>query len=321
MLSIDCFGALLFTDESMESHVELRQLRYVVAVAHVGSFLGAATALDVPQPSLWRAVRALEAELGIPLFERSGRGVQLTGAGSQLLPRAEQLLDRAEAISLLSAELAHGRAGVVTVACAHPHVPRFLAPLIGGFRSAHPGIHVAVHETSGLPSIDQVLDGDVDLVTGLPQAEPRLAGHQLGDVRLAVVTSDDHPWRSREQVSTAELRGQPVLTGQADSLTRRLLEPALREGGFALDITLESGNATTLVALARAGLGVAVLADDNLGAENPPGWPALVDEHAPMSAPLWIYWSRERTLAPAVQSFVQHVRRTANSGNRESSSS
>jgi DNA-binding transcriptional LysR family regulator len=303
----------------MERNVELRQLRYLVAVARVGSFLGAAAALDVPQPSLWRSVKALEAELGVALFERSGRGVQLSGAGRQLLPRAEQLLDRAGAISLLAAELAHGRAGVVTVACAHPHVPRFLAPLIGAFRSTHPGVHVAVHESSGLPPIGQVLDGDVDFVTGLPQAERRLAGYQLGEVRLAVVTAEDHPWRGRSSVSTAELRGQPVLTGHADSLTRRLLEPALRAGGFGLDVTLESGNATTLVALARAGLGVAVVADDNLGADGSTSWPALVDEHTPMSAPLWIYWSNERDLAPAVHSFVGHIRRSGD--NRDAAGS
>jgi DNA-binding transcriptional LysR family regulator len=290
--------------------MELRQLRYAVAVARVGSFLGAAAELDVPQPSLWRSVKALEAELGITLFERSGRGVQLTDAGRQLLLRAEQLLDRAEAIPLLATELAHGRAGVVTVACAHPHVPRFLAPLIGSFRSTHPGVHVALHEFSGLPAVEQVLDGAADLVTGLPQADPRLAGHHLGDVRLAVVTSDDHPWRGRSTVSTAELRGQPVLTGHAGSLTRRLLEPALRAGGLGLDITVESGQATTLVALARAGLGVAIVADDNLGSDGPTSWPALVDEQVPMSAPLWIYWSRERELTPAVQVFVTHVRRS-----------
>ncbi|MFC7661379.1 LysR family transcriptional regulator [Pseudonocardia benzenivorans] len=54
--------------------MELRQLRYFAEVAHVGSFLGAADRLDVAQPSLWRQVKALEAELGVPLFERSGRG-------------------------------------------------------------------------------------------------------------------------------------------------------------------------------------------------------------------------------------------------------
>lgn len=287
--------------------MELRQLRYVVAVARMGSFIGAASTLDVPQPTLWRSVKALEAELGIALFERSGRGVQLTGAGHHLLSPAEHLLDQAKALSLLASELAHGRAGVVTVACAHPHVPRFLAPLIGTFRLTHPDIHVAVHDHSVLPAIEQVLNGEVDLLTGLPQVEQRLAGHRLGEVRLVVVTSADHPWRSRSHVSTTELRGRSVLTGHAGSLTRHLLEPALLAGGFTLDIMLESSNATTLVALAQAGLGVAVIADDNLGANDSANWPALVDEYTPMSAPLWIYWSRERDISPAVRSFVRHI--------------
>lgn len=289
--------------------MELRQLRYFAEVAHVGSFLGAAERLHVAQPSLWRQVKALQAELGVPLFERSGRGVVMTSAGSQLLPRAEQLLAQADAMRLLSSELAHGRAGVVTVACAHPHVPRFLAPLIGRFRRTHPGIHVAVHETPSLPQVEQVLSGDVDFATSLPRTDEGLAGHRLGDVRLVVVTSDDHPWRHRRQIAASELADVPVLIGGSGSLTRRLLEPAVREAGFVLDIAQEASNGTTLVALARAGLGVAVLADDNLAANPDARWPDLVDERYPMASPIWLYWSRHRTLAPPVRAFARHVGR------------
>jgi DNA-binding transcriptional LysR family regulator len=287
--------------------VELRQLRYFTEVAHVGSFLGAAERLDVAQPSLWRQVKALEAELGVPLFERSGRGVVITSAGSQLLPRAEQLLAQTDAIRLLSGELAHGRSGVVTVACAHPHVPRFLAPLMGRFHQTHPGIHVAVHESAGLPSVEPVLFGGVDFVTGLPRTDERLCGHRLGDAQLVVVTADDHPWRRRTRIPAPDLAGVPVLTGGPDSLTRRLLEPALREGGLVLDIALETSNAPTLVAMARAGLGVAVLADDNLAADPASTWPVLVDKRYPMTAPIWIHWARQRPLAPPVRAFARHV--------------
>lgn len=287
--------------------MELRQLRYFTAVARVGSFLGAADQLDVAQPSLWRQVKALEAELGVALFERSGRGVQITSAGTQLVASAEQVLGRAEAFQLLGTDLAHGRAGVVTVACPHPHVPRFLAPLIGGFHETHPGIHVAVHESPGLPPVDQVMSGGVDFVSGLPRTDAGLAGHRLGEVRIVLVMSDRHPWRSRRKISTEELRGQPVLTGSAESLTRRLLEPALRECGFELDIVLETGNAGSLIALARAGLGVAVLADDNLGEDPSPPWPALVDEHYAMSTPIWIYWVGHRALTAPVRAFAHYV--------------
>jgi DNA-binding transcriptional LysR family regulator len=294
--------------------VELRQVRNFAAVARVGSYLGAAAEQDVPQPSLWRSVKALEGELGVALFERSGRGVRLTSAGQLLLPRVEQLLDRAEGISVLAAELAHGRAGVVSIACAHPHVPRFLAPLVGGFRKTHPGVHVAVHESAGLPPVEQVLNGDVDFVTALPRTDEGLAGHRLGDVRLVVVTSDDHPWRHRTEIPASDLAGVPVLTGGPGSLTRRLLEPALREAGFALDVTLETGNAPTLVAMARAGLGVAVLADDNLAADPVTTWPRLVDDRYPMTTPIWIYRARQRSPAPSAQAFAHHIQRALSPG-------
>lgn len=288
--------------------MELRQLRYFVEVVHVGSFLGAAKRLEVAQPSLWRRVKALEAELGVALFERSGRGVVITSAGSHLLPRAEQLLAQAEGIRTLSTELARGRAGVVTIACAHPHVSHFLAPVIGRLHRTHPLIQVALHESSGLPPVEQVLTGDVDFVTALPRSDERLAGHRLGDVRVVVITHEDHPWRGRREVPVSDLAGVPVLTGGPDSLTRRLLEPALREGGLVLNVALESDHTTTLMAMARAGLGVAVLADDNLsGTAEAAGWPALVDERCPMTAPIWIYWARHRHLAPPVRAFARQV--------------
>ena len=133
--------------------MDLRQLDYFVHVVQVGSFSGAAAYLGVPQPSLWRSVKALEAEVRVRLFERSGRGVTTTSAGRDLLNRAEQVLDRAAAFAQLGRDLAGGVAGLVTIDCAHPHVARFLAPLIGSFLRDFPDIRVALHEHPGLPSL------------------------------------------------------------------------------------------------------------------------------------------------------------------------
>lgn len=293
--------------------MELRQLRFFVEVARAGSFLGAADSLNVAQPSLWRQVRALEAELGVPLFERSGRGVVITSAGTQLLTRTERLLFHADKLRTMADELARGREGIVTIACAHPHVPRFLVPVISTFHARRPGVHVSLHEADVLPPAEVVLAGDADLMTSLPRDHDELIGHRLGEVRLVAVMADDHPWRDRDEIGADELAGVPILTGRRGGLGRRILDPVLQRNGVVPDITLETANAGTSFAMARAGLGVALMADDNLVGDDR-HWPVIVDDRYPLSSPLWIYWAAHRTLPPPVQAFVQHIRRTVVAG-------
>jgi DNA-binding transcriptional LysR family regulator len=291
--------------------MELRQLRYFAQVVEVGSFLGAADHLDTAQPSLWRQVKALEKELGVPLFERSGRRVKASSAGLLLLPIAQQVLAGADKVKELATEINRGRAGVVTVACAYPHLLRFLAPLIGGFYTERPDIHVAIDGWAGLPPIDHVITGDADFVTSLPISDRRLNGHPLGEARVVVVVAADHPWRNRASIDVSELAGTSVLIGAGRSLSRRLLEPALRAKGVMLDIAYESHDMASMVALARAGLGVAVVADDHLpGEPAEQDWPVLHDDETVMATPVWIYWSANRALSPPVREFVSYVRRS-----------
>lgn len=293
--------------------MELRQLRYFAEVARIGTFIGAADRLRVAQPSLWRQVRALEKELEIQLFERSGRGVALTRAGSQLLMKAEPLLAQADAITILSSELARGRVGVVTLSCAHPHVPRFLAPLIGEFRRSQPDIHIALHESPHLPNLGELLRGEVDFLTSTPRADDRLVGCQLGDVRLVAVMADDHPWHGRSRIAVSELADVAVLTGESDGLAWHLLRPALHDAGIALDVVHQASNAASLIALAQAGIGVAILPDDNLTQTTNPHWPCLTANGHPMSVPIWLYWTARTIAAPAGRSFADHVRRVRGS--------
>lgn len=295
--------------------MELRQLRYFTAVVEVGSFLGASEQLDTAQPSVWRQVKALEKELGVDLFERSGRRVKATSAGLLLLPLAEQVLADADKFTALATELMHGRAGIVNIECAHPHLLTFLAPLIGGFHAIRPDVQVAILGLPRLPSVDRVLRGDADVITSLPVSDARLAGMELGRAGVVVVTADEHPWRRRRSVELTELAGTSVLLGPSDSLTRRLLEPALRARGIELDVVYESLDFASLTALARAGLGVAVVAEDHLpGVAAAHDWPELRDGGTSFSTTVWIYWSSERVLSPSVTEFVNHVQRSIQHG-------
>ncbi|MDP9823647.1 LysR family transcriptional regulator [Nocardioides massiliensis] len=298
--------------------MELRQLQYFIAVAREGTFLGAAANAGVAQPTLWRQVRALERELGVTLFERTGRSVRITSAGTQLLPHASKLLAQASSLHALGSSLSKGQAGVVTMSCAHPHVQRFLAPLIGSFHSEEPNVHVALHESADLPQIDRVLTGESDFVTTLLRTENGLDGCLLGVVRLVLVVPDDHPWRHKNSITTAELQGQPILTGRPGGLTRHLLEPALVTGGIKVNYVLESANATSVVAMAREGLGIGVLADDNLQPHPNAPWPVLLDEAHSMAAQVWVYWSSEHALTAAARGFARHLQQSTGVNTRGS---
>jgi DNA-binding transcriptional LysR family regulator len=226
-----------------------------------------------------------------------------------LLPLAEQVLAGANKVKELASEITRGRAGVVTIACAYPHLLRFLAPLIGEFHKQRPDIHVTIHGWAGLPPIDTVVDGDADFVTSLPASDRRLHGQLLGEARIVLITADDHLWRNRPSVDVGELGQTPILVGNERSLTRRLLEPAMRMKGTILDIAYESHDMASMVALARAGLGVAVIADDHLpGEQADQDWPVLYDDETAMATPVWLYWAANRALSPPVKEFVRHVR-------------
>lgn len=290
--------------------MELRQLEYFVAVAEVGTYLGAAESLEVAQPSLWRTVKSLEAELGLALFERSGRGVQITNAGTQLLARATQVLEHANALKQLGRELRRGEAGMITLACASPQIPRFVAPLVGRFYKEHPRIHVSLNESPGLPVVDHVFEGATDFVTSLPRNDRRLDGRRIGEARAVVVVADDHPWRHREVINLQELEGVPVMVGGPQTLSRRLIDPALRALGIELEVIFDSKPTSTAIAIARAGIGVAVVGDDILPGGPLDGWPVLVDDHHELTTPIWIYWRRNRPHEDAASRlFIQFLDR------------
>ncbi|MGW4370974.1 LysR family transcriptional regulator [Nocardia takedensis] len=288
--------------------MELRQLEYFRAVVEAGSFLGASEDLATAQPTVWRQVKVLERELGVPLFERSGRRVKPTSAGRVLLPLAEQILGGADRLTLLASELKHGRAGIVTIECAHPHLETFLAPLIGAFHADRAEVKVEIRGLPGFPQLSRVIDGACDFITSLPANDERLTGLELGTARIVVVTTDRHPWRNRTTIDVDELAGTSVLLGQSSSLTRRLLEPVLQARNMDLDIAYQSVDVSSLIALGRAGLGVAIVAEDRLGTDTAASqWPSLCDGGSPMGTSIWLYWSAQRMLSPSVVAFAKHV--------------
>jgi DNA-binding transcriptional LysR family regulator len=302
--------------------MDLRQLEYFVAVADRGTFQAAAAGLHVAQPGLWRRVKDLEHDLGTRVFERVGRRVRLTRDGTLLLNHARSVVAAADRMKQAADDLRSGREGTVTIACAGPHLRVFLAPVIGALRVQAAGIRVEIREYGGGPGPgrgipEDLLDGLADLATGIANPDDqRLEGFPLYRLRLVAAVPEGHPWRSRRTVEVASLQGQSLITAQRGSYSRKRLEKACLQAGFAPSIAFDTPSPVSIVALGAAGLGVPILADDALAAAPGRAWPTLAQHGKPIVDTVSLVWRVGVPRSAAVQSFVDLARSIARSRSR-----
>ena len=240
--------------------MELRHLRYFVAVAEAGSITRAATVVRVAQPSLSRQLRQLEEDLGERLLDRSGRRARLTPAGEVFLPLARDLVGRADrAVSLM-----HGLAAPdqITLRLLAPEttVADVIAPFLARLPAAAPMIDVR----EALPARvhEEVLSGVADLgVTSVPP--PRaVTSRLLVHFPVWAYVNADHRWARRRTVTIDELATERLLVTGSDHGTRRQLDAAMSDAGLAYGVAAETNVPQVAQALAAAGRGVAVVSDD-----------------------------------------------------------
>jgi DNA-binding transcriptional LysR family regulator len=239
--------------------VELRHLRYFVSVAEQGSVSRAALDVHVSQPALSRQIRDLEEELGVRLFDRIGRGIQLTAQGEDLLRHSRDVLARAESVRERARALAGGVAGVLRVGATAQATQSILAGFLARYRRARPGIEVQLTEEGGVRLLELLEQGALHLAISAVLGGARLLSRPLFPIRVLAVAAPRPSWRRRRTVDVADLEKEPLLLLRQDFGTRRLFDAACAIVRLRPRIVMESGDAHSLVALAEAGHGVAVV--------------------------------------------------------------
>ncbi|HIY40810.1 MAG TPA: LysR family transcriptional regulator, partial [Candidatus Nocardiopsis merdipullorum] len=173
------------------------RLRMVAAVASTEHITRAAESLDMPQPTLSRALAGLQRELGMALVERTGRGVQLTRAGRMLLPHVERALSdlRQGAAELTGAE--EGRVALTFLPTLGVEV---VPALLRGFRAEHPGVRFTLTQEAWAASLRRVASGGADLALTSPlSSAPGLVSAVLHTQYLRLVVPEDHPLAAAER--------------------------------------------------------------------------------------------------------------------------
>jgi DNA-binding transcriptional LysR family regulator len=270
--------------------VDIRQLRYAIALAEHQHFGRAAAAVGIAQPPLSKSIALLEREIGAQLFDRTRHGVFPTAAGDALLDHARRIDREFAAAAHDARSAARGETGALRIGFVASALLSMLPAVLRAFRVAHPEVQLQAEEMTSMESSRALVAGEVDVIVcrGAPRGRgvENLASAQVSRDHLAGVVSLSHPLAGQKRVSLEQLQGQSLVVAVPDG--EPAIATALREAfpGFPArpGVTL-AGDTQTIIGLAACGFGV------GLGPQ---------DMRATARADTWIFDVRPRVMLPSL---------------------
>jgi DNA-binding transcriptional LysR family regulator len=248
----------------------LRHLNHFVAVAEEGSFTRASDRLGVVQSAVSATVRSLERELGVELFERSTQHVALSDAGTVLLPEARNTLAAAAAARDAIAELRGGLRGTLTIGTMQALKAVDLPSLLVAFNREHPHVDLRVLHAKGgsVELAERLRHGELDVAfLSLPERRPPgIEATVLAEESIALACRPDHPLAPRAAVDLTDLADETFIDSPAGWGMRIANDAAFARAGVRRAVMLEVDDVPDLLAMVRAGLGVALFPPSLAGA-------------------------------------------------------
>jgi DNA-binding transcriptional LysR family regulator len=225
---------------------DLRAIRSFVAVAEQQNFGRAAESLDLAQPSLSLQIQKLERELGVQLFRRTSRHVELTDAGAALLVEARTLLAQAQVAVDTARNAGRGEIGKLAIGF-YDTAPLIIMPaLLHRFRTRYPKVHLHFVEHSSREQLAMLARGEIDIgILRGPVADKAIASRCVATEVLLVALPDTHPLAQREAIDLAALRDEIAML--------------CRKHGFSPTLAQEANETHTVCGLVAAGIGVSIV--------------------------------------------------------------
>ena len=242
--------------------MELRHLRYFVAVAREGHVTRAAEKLRMQQPPLSQQIRALEEEVGATLLLRNQRKVELTAAGAAFLARAREILAAVEDAALEARRVQRGEVGRLAIGFVGSAMYSFVPELLRAFRDRYPDIQLRLHELGTTEQLRQLENGRLDVgFMRIPVARPELRVETVLDEEVVAALPDLHPLAAQLEVTLDDLRGQPLvlLTRSGAPGLRAALDGTIDRLGGEDNIVQEAAEMQTVIGLVAAGVGISLV--------------------------------------------------------------
>jgi DNA-binding transcriptional LysR family regulator len=288
--------------------MDLKRLRTFITVAESGSVSKAAVRLHVAQPALSRQIINLEMELGLKLFDRVGRGLVLTREGEQLVESSRSVLSQVAFLAERARVLREGEASQLKIAASPQIIEGVLSRLLPRFRRSHPRVEIRLTEAVGRAQLNLLERGEADVSVGLLgaiQNESRFAFQALPAVEILAAAQRSSKLGRRGVIDIVELAKYPLLVLDPTYVFRKSFDAACRLGGVEVNIVMESRAPHTLLALAEAGQGVAIIQTAVPVERYALQISRVTCRRKPIRIPMAAIWDKRRTLPRHAMMFCQ----------------
>lgn len=296
--------------------MELRHLRYFVAVAEELHFGRAARRMHIAQPPLSQQIKQLEHELGAPLFTRTSHKVELAAAGHLLLPRARDILERTQSAVEAIKRMAEGEIGTITIGYVEEAVHFAFPQLINPFQAAYPGVECLLKDMHSTDQAEALQNGSIDIGFGYDRggaANIESRSVLTGRIMLAVPSS--HPLAAKKTANLARLRDESFIfpvRRQAPHLHDFFMS-ICNANGLVPNIKYTAEHIYIVMGLVRSGVGV-TLFPDFLRQEEWQGVKILPISGAAHSLDMWASWRKDREESILIKRFLELLSETFSAG-------
>ncbi|WP_456405035.1 LysR family transcriptional regulator [Thiolapillus sp.] len=297
-----------FSADALARTTTLRQLQILVAVARHGGYTRAAEALHLTQPTVSMQIKKLSEAIGLPLFEQSGKKLQLTAAGRKTLAASQEILNRLELlggeITSLTGEMkGELRIAVVTTA------KYFMPHLLGVFVQRYPEVQPRLFVTNREKVLQRLQENRDDLlIMGKVPEELEVAAIPFLDNDLVVVAPPGHRLTKKRAIPLKQLLRERFLLREPGSGTRLAMDKLFADQGLTLEPYMELGSIEAIKQAVMAGLGISVMSQHNLRLELDSRKMCILDVKG---FPLRRHWfavhASERKLSLVAQTFLDFI--------------
>ncbi len=289
--------------------MNFHQLGIFCAVVERRSFTDAAFDLRLTQPAVSLQVKALERELGLPLFERSGGKLRLTQAGEALYRCAISILHSKDEVQRAISELAAATKGKLILGANTTGGMYLLPRVVRAFTEAQPGAEIIFQIESTEWLYQQILQSAVDMaLVGGPTEERRFGVEPVCVDQVVLIASPSHPFARASKIDLGELEGQPMILPAHGSRTRQLIERKLKEAGANPRVAMQLSGTEAVKKAVEANLGVAFVSQFAVERECSLGVLKIVPvERFRLTRHMELVYRKQKYFSPVAQRFKEFI--------------